>query len=56
MALGSYMGVSFTVSDRRILTPSGLKGQGGSRVGNPQPNRGKGKEPVDCAQAAEIFV
>ena len=30
MALGSYMGVSFTVSDRRILTPSGLKGQGGS--------------------------
>ena len=27
MALGSYMGVSFTVSDRRILTQSGLKGQ-----------------------------
>lgn len=30
MALGSYMGMTFTVSDRRILTPSGLKGQGGS--------------------------
>ena len=30
MALGSYMGVSFTVSDRRMLTPGGLKGQGGS--------------------------
>lgn len=29
---------------------------GRKRVGNPQPNRGKGKEPVDCAQAAEIFV
>ena len=31
MALGSYMGMTFTVSDRRILTPSGLKGQGGSQ-------------------------
>ena len=29
---------------------------GRKRVGNPQPNRGEGKEPVDCAQAAEIFV
>lgn len=30
MALGSFMGKAFTVSDRRILTPDSLKGQGGS--------------------------
>lgn len=30
MALGSYMGQTFTVSDRKILTPSNLKGQSGS--------------------------
>lgn len=30
MAIGSYMGQTFTVSDRRILTPSNLKGQTGS--------------------------
>lgn len=30
MAIGSFMGRSFTVSDRRILTPSNLKGQTGS--------------------------
>lgn len=30
MALGSFMGQSFTVSDRKILTPSNLKGQSGS--------------------------
>lgn len=30
MAIGSFMGRSFTVSDRRILTPTNLKGQGGS--------------------------
>lgn len=55
MALGSYMGVSFTVSDRRPDTERPER-TGRERVGNPQPNRGKGKEPVDCAQAAEIFV
>ena len=56
MALGSYMGVSFTVSDRRILTPSGLKGQGGSEWATHNRTGARGKEPVDCAQAAEIFV
>ena len=30
MALGSFMGQTFTVSDRKILTPSNLKGQSGS--------------------------
>lgn len=29
MALGSYLGMVFTVSNRRILTPSGLKGSTG---------------------------
>ena len=27
MAIGSFMGRTFTVSDRRIFTPSNLKGQ-----------------------------
>lgn len=30
MAVGSFMGRTFTVSNRRILTPSNLKGQSGS--------------------------
>ena len=30
MAIGSFMGRTFTVSDRRIFTPSNLKGQSGS--------------------------
>lgn len=30
MAIGSFMGKTFTVSDRRILTPNNLKGQSGS--------------------------
>lgn len=30
MAVGSFMGQTFTVSNRRILTPSNLKGQSGS--------------------------
>lgn len=30
MAIGSYMGRTFTVSDRKIFTPSNLKGQSGS--------------------------
>ena len=29
MAIGSFMGVAFTVSDMKILTPSGLKGSTG---------------------------
>ena len=30
MAIGSFMGRTFTVSDRSIFTPSNLKGEGGS--------------------------
>lgn len=29
MALGAFMGVAFTVSDRKVLTPSGISGSGG---------------------------
>ena len=42
MALGSYMGVSFTVSDRRILTPSGLKDRAGAS-GQPTTEPGQGQ-------------
>lgn len=30
MAIGSFMGKTFTVSDKRILTPNNLQGQSGS--------------------------
>lgn len=54
MAIGSFMGRTFTVSDRRIFTPSNLKGQSGSDWATHDRTGAQGAEPVDRPEAEVI--
>ncbi len=49
------MGMTFTVSDRRILTPSGLKGQGQPDWATHNRTGARAREPVDCPKLKYQF-